>query len=58
MMMMVMIIKGKVCQTKQQSPRRTTPPRIPHRSFTAIIKYTVHTSCVRLDDEISTSAAH
>ena len=39
-------------------PRRTTPPRIPHRSFTTITQYTVHTSRVRLDDEISTSAAH
>ena len=27
-------------------------------SFTAIIQYTVHTSRVRLDDEISTTAAH
>jgi len=41
-----------------QSPRRTTPPRIPHRSFTSITQHTVHTSRARLDDEISTSAAH
>jgi len=30
----------------------------PHRSSTAVILYTVNTSHVRLDDEISTSAAH
>ena len=41
-------------RAQEEQPR----PRIPHRSFTAIIQYTVHTSRVRLDDEISTSAAH
>jgi len=40
-------------------PKKNNPPRILHRSFTAIIQYTVRTSCVRLDDdELSTSAAH
>jgi len=39
-------------RAQEQQPRG-----IPHHSVTAIIQYTVHTSRVRPDDEISTSAA-